>query len=121
MGGSTGSGGSRPDGGTAGGGTGGSGVGGPSFATVSALVKKNCGSCHSNFSSYSTLTSHTVSRCGSDTLAKANDPANSAFLELVSGQCNGYLMPRGCSKAPCISQADITTFTDWINAGAPMN
>jgi hypothetical protein len=84
-------------------------------------VQRNCVSCHRGFNTYATLTTHAVSRCGSDMLAKPNDVANSAFLELVQGQCNGYLMPRGCSKAPCIAQADIDTFTAWINAGAPSN
>jgi len=100
----------------------GGGVVGATFAQVRSIVQARCGNCHSNFTNYNTLTTHGVSRCGNDKLATANDTANSAFLELVQGQgCNGYLMPRGCSSAPCISNADIQTFTSWINAGAPNN
>jgi hypothetical protein len=115
-----GSGGSRPDGGIGGGTTDG-GVVGPKFSQISSIVQRSCASCHRSFTAYATLTTHAVSRCGNDMLAKPNDPANSAFLELVLGQCGGYLMPRGCAKAPCIAQADIDTFTAWINAGAPSN
>jgi hypothetical protein len=85
-------------------------------------VQARCANCHRNFADYNTLTTHSVSRCGNDKLATAGDPANSAFLELVQGtNCGGFLMPRGCSRTPCISAADIQTFTDWINAGAPNN
>ncbi len=88
---------------------------------MKAIVQRDCVSCHGSFANYNTLTTHAVSRCGGDTLAKANDPANSAFLELVQGQCGGFLMPRGCTKAPCISATDMQTFTSWIAAGAPNN
>lgn len=116
-------------GGAGGGGSGGrrvdAGLGGGTTATftqVKAIIQTRCSTCHSNFTTYNTLMTHTVGQCGNDKLAKANDPANSAFLELVQGQgCGGYLMPRGCSSAPCISSADIQTFTNWINAGAPNN
>jgi hypothetical protein len=108
-------------------GSGGGGMGGMSdsgitvpFATVSNIVGRSCGRCHSSFRNYSTLTTRTVSRCGGDTLAKAFDPANSAVLELVTGKCT-ILMPRGCSRAPCIPQSDIDTLTRWINEGARNN
>jgi len=88
---------------------------------VRAIVQRNCGGCHGGFSTYATFTTHRVGNCGNDTLAKANDTANSAFLELVQGQCGGFLMPRGCNTAPCISAADIRTVTSWVNAGALNN
>jgi len=87
---------------------------------VKAIVQRNCASCHSSFTSYATFTSHRANPCGGDSLAQAGDPANSAFLELVQGQCS-TLMPRGCKTAPCISAADIQTVTDWVKAGAPNN
>lgn len=98
----------------------GTGAGGVTFTQVKAIVQRNCGSCHANFTSYATFTTHQANPCGNDALAKANDPANSSFLELVQGQCS-LLMPKGCSKAPCISASDIQTVTAWINAGAPNN
>jgi hypothetical protein len=115
-----GSGGGRVDAGI-GGGTMDSGVVGPKFSQISSIVQRSCANCHRSFTSYNTLTTHAVNRCGSDVLAKPNDPANSAFLELVLGKCGTFLMPRGCNRAPCIAQADIDTFTAWINAGAPSN
>jgi len=101
------------------GGMGGSGTTVP-FADVSNIVARNCGRCHSTFRNYSTLTTRSVSRCGGDTLARAFDPANSAILELVTGKCS-ILMPRGCSRTPCIAQSDIDTLTRWINDGAKNN
>jgi hypothetical protein len=87
---------------------------------VKAIIQRNCGNCHASFTSYATFTSHKASQCGNDALATASDPANSAFLELVQGQCS-ILMPRGCRTTPCIAAADIQTVTSWINAGAPNN
>jgi hypothetical protein len=116
RGGTGGAAGARPDAGM-----GGSSVGGATFTQVKAILQRDCTSCHSNFTTYNTVMTHSVSNCGGDTLAKANDAANSAFLELVQGQCGSFLMPRGCRTAPCISQSDIDTFTAWINAGAPNN
>jgi len=121
MGGSTGGGGSRDAG--IGGATGrDSGVvAGVTFSSdVRPIVQRRCSACH-NFTTYATFTSHSVSQCGGDTLARANDPANSGFLELVQGQCGGFLMPRGCGVAPCIPQSEIDTVTSWIRAGAPNN
>jgi hypothetical protein len=115
-----GSGGSKPDAGM--GGSGGSVVGGATYTQVKAIIQSRCASCHSNFNSYNGLTTFSVGQCGSDKLATPNDPTRSAFLQLVQGQgCGGFLMPRGCSSAPCISATDIQTFTSWINAGAPNN
>jgi hypothetical protein len=126
-----GSGGSLPDAGMGGrGGTGGgivdagkdTTVGGATFTQVKAIVQQRCVSCHAGFNTYNTLMTHSVSRCGGDKLAVPNDPANSAFLELVLGQnCGGFLMPRGCSSSPCLSASDIQTFQSWISAGAPNN
>jgi hypothetical protein len=87
---------------------------------VKAIIQRNCGNCHGSFTSFATFTSHRANPCGGDALATANDPANSAFLELVQGQCS-ILMPRGCRTTPCIAAADIQTVTSWINAGAPNN
>jgi hypothetical protein len=131
-GGFSGSGGSLPDAGFGGhGGTGGGTVdagrdtgvvGGATYTQVKAIVQQRCVPCHGGFNSYGGFTTHSVSRCGGDKLAVPNDPANSAFLELVQGQnCGGFLMPRGCSNPPCLSANDIQTFTSWINAGAPNN
>jgi hypothetical protein len=120
--GGAGMGGAAGRGGTAGAsGAGGGSVGTVKFSQVSAVVSRTCGNCHSSFRNYSTLTTHAVSRCGGDTLVKANDPANSAILELVQGMCGSFLMPRGCSRAPCISTADIQTITTWVNEGARNN
>jgi uncharacterized membrane protein len=115
-----GAGGSKPDAGM--GGSGGSVVGGATYTQVKAIIQSRCASCHSNFNSYNGLTTSSVGQCGNDKLATPNDPGRSAFLQLVQGQgCGGFLMPRGCSSAPCISASDIQTFTSWINAGAPNN
>ena len=97
-------------------------VGGATYTQVKAIVQQRCTPCHRGFETYSSLTTHSVSRCGGDPLAKPNDPANSAWLELVQGQnCGGFLMPRGCRTTPCLSATEIQTFTSWINAGAPNN
>jgi len=116
-----GSGGAR-DAGIGGSGTGGGPVG-ATFTQVKAILTSRCTRCHSSFGNYSTFTTHAVSRCGGDKLATPNDTANSAFLELVTGQgsCGGYKMPRGCSTSPCIPAAEIDTVTSWINAGALNN
>jgi hypothetical protein len=102
-------------------GGGGGPVGTVKFSQVSTIVSRTCGGCHSSFRNYNSLTTHSVSRCGGDTLIKANDPANSAILELVQGMCGSFLMPRGCSRAPCIPTADIQTITTWVNEGALNN
>jgi hypothetical protein len=60
-----------------------------------------------------------VRQCGGDKLVTTNDTANSALLELPLGQCTNFLMPRTCTKAPCLMQADLDTITAWIQAGAP--
>jgi hypothetical protein len=120
-----GSGGSAPDAGAGGSGgnsdagvDGGGNASAPTFTQVKAIIQRNCGACHAAFTSYATFTTHQAGPCGGDTLASADDPANSAFLELVQGRCT-ILMPRGCTTAPCIAAADIQTVTAWINAGAP--
>jgi hypothetical protein len=121
MGGSTGGGGSRDAGIEGATGRDSGVVGGVTFSSdVRPIIQRRCSSCHS-FSTYATFTTHSVGQCGGDVLAKANDPANSGFLELVQGQCGAFLMPRGCSTAPCIPQSEIDTVTSWIRAGAPNN
>jgi hypothetical protein len=115
-------------GGTTAGGSGGSSA----FTQVAAIIQTQCGasSCHggkenpkltnTNLSTlYTTLTSTTVRQCGSDHLVTKNDTANSALLELPQGQCTNFLMPQTCTKAPCLQQADLTTISNWIAAGAP--
>jgi uncharacterized membrane protein len=91
------------------------------FTQVRAIVQRSCGGCHGTFPNYATFTSHSAGPCGGDTLATANDPANSAFLELVQGKCGSFLMPRGCTSAPCIAMSDIQTVTTWVNEGALNN
>lgn len=91
------------------------------FTQVRAIVQRYCGNCHGTFPNYATFTSHSVAQCGGDTLAVSNDPANSAFLELVQGRCGAFLMPRGCTSAPCIATSDIQTVTTWVNEGALNN
>ncbi len=117
-------------------GAGGSSAGGAgssvAFSQVAAIIQTNCGAsnCHggrqgptltsSNLTTlYNTLTSTTVRQCGSDHLVTKNDTANSALLELPQGTCSNFIMPQGCTKTPCLAAADITTITNWINAGAP--
>lgn len=112
------------------------GVGGAgssvAFSQVAAIVQAQCGksTCHggrqtpsltsSNLTTlYNTLTSTTVRQCGSDHLVTKNDTANSALLELPQGTCSNFIMPQGCTKTPCLASADMTTITNWINAGAP--
>jgi uncharacterized membrane protein len=113
-------GGSRPDAGSAGSVIE-AGVTGATYAEVRTIVQRRCVPCHASFATYATFTTHRVGNCGSDTLSKANDPANSAFLELVQGQCGSFLMPRGCRTAPCIPASEIQTVTSWVNAGALNN
>ncbi|HTQ04015.1 MAG TPA: hypothetical protein VMI54_09165, partial [Polyangiaceae bacterium] len=120
-------------GGSGGASTGGTGGASSSaFTAVAAVFQSNCGSstCHggrqnpnltsSNLTTlYNTITSTAVSQCGNDKLVTKNDTANSAVLELVQHQCGTFIMPRGCTQNPCLSQADMTTLTNWITAGAP--
>ena len=102
------------------------------FASVAAIVQATCGAtnCHgrrerptltnANLTTlYTTLTGTAVQQCGSDHLAKANDKANSALLELVQHQCGTFVMPDGCTDNPCIDAASLATITAWIDAGAP--
>jgi hypothetical protein len=66
-----------------------------------------------------TLTTFAVSRCGGDPLVTPNDAANSSLLQLLNRQCMNLTMPLGCTTTPCIPAGEITTITNWINAGAP--
>jgi hypothetical protein len=114
-------------------GSGGSAGGGTSlFAPVGALVQTTCADadCHGGkerpsllntnpATLYNTLINTAVRQCGSDRLATANDPANSALLELVQHQCGAFVMPEGCMANPCIDADAIATITAWIQAGAP--
>ncbi len=129
--GGAGRGGRAGSGGASMGGTTGSG-GASSFSAVAAIFNSQCGTsaCHggrqspnltsSNLTTlYSTLTNTTVRQCGSDHLVTKSDTANSAVLELVQHQCSNFVMPQGCTQNPCLSSADMTTLTSWIQAGAP--
>jgi hypothetical protein len=135
-GGAGGSGGARAGAGGIGMGAAGSGTGGAAssvpFSQVAAIIQAQCGksTCHggrenpnltnTNLTTlYNTLTGTTVRQCGSDHLVTKNDTANSALLELPQGQCGNFIMPQGCTKTPCLQAADLTTITNWINAGAP--
>ena len=108
------------------------GAGSVAFSQVAAIIQAQCGksTCHGgrenpNLTStnlttlYNTLTSTTVRQCGSDHLVTKNDTANSALLELPQGKCSNFIMPQGCTTTPCLASADLTTITNWINAGAP--
>ena len=104
-------------------------VSAPTFASVRTLITQACAeaTCHGGrrnpnlgtASLYTTLTTTTVRECGSDRLVTPRDPANSAILELVQGQCGELWMPEGCDTLPCIDAESIKLLTDWINAGAP--
>jgi hypothetical protein len=102
------------------------------FAQVAMIVGTQCGTstCHggrqnpslssSNLTTlYSTLTNTAVSQCGGDHLVTKSDTANSALLELPQHQCNGLVMPQGCTANPCFAQANLDTISSWIKAGAP--
>ena len=99
------------------------------FAAVTAIITRTCATamCHGgrrnpNLSAanlYTTLTSTAVPECGNDRLVTPGDTANSAFLQLVNGQCGELLMPATCDAPPCLEAPDMKTISDWIAAGAP--
>jgi hypothetical protein len=93
----------------------------PTFRQVSPVVSRNCARCHASWPQYATLTTHRVNQCGGNVLVKPNDAKNSAFLQVVQGQCGSLVMPKGCGQTPCIAAADIQLITQWIEAGAPNN
>lgn len=73
---------------------------------------------------YMMLTTHPITFCGTATrLVAPGNPANSAILKLVNGEClldgEPFLMPADCTQAPCLPAAQITTITNWILSGAP--
>jgi hypothetical protein len=118
-------------------GTGGSGLGGKSggtgggaavaFSQVATIIGKTCGTCHAasmpvlknDMNLRTTLTTFKAMPCANNPLVTPNDPSKSAIVQLVSKQCGATVMPVGCKSTPCIPQADLTTITNWINAGAP--
>ena len=65
-----------------------------------------------------------MSSCTSRTLIEPNDVASSviaqAVMASVSG-CTNARMPDDCpmTNRPCLTAAQISTITSWINAGAP--
>jgi hypothetical protein len=67
---------------------------------------------------YTTLTTYMVTRCSNRTLAIAGDPTNSALIRMLTGGCNAFRMPDGCSQQPCIAPADVDLLTAWIQQGA---
>jgi hypothetical protein len=93
----------------------------PTFRQVSPVVSRNCARCHASWPQYATLTTHRVNQCGGNVLVKPNDVKNSAFLQVVQGQCGSLVMPKGCGQTPCIAAADIQLLAQWIEAGAPNN
>jgi hypothetical protein len=110
--------------------TGGSGGGGAvMFSQVVSIIGAQCSNCHKsggtpNLSTssastlYTTLTSTSVSKCGGNRLVTPNDPSKSALLMLTTGKCGDFRMPVTCTTSMCLSAADQTTITNWINSGA---
>jgi len=102
------------------------------FTQVGMVLAKNCGipGCHADKQAphfvpgsmlYLTLTgpNTVIASCGYTKLVEAGDPAKSALVRLMNRQCDGFVMPPGCNKTPCISSADLKVLSDWIQAGAP--
>ena len=133
-------------GGNAGGGRGGSGGAGgtggaATFAQVATILGASCGTgdCHdgtehvdlrNNAGLYARIVdasptgSRTMSACTSRTLIVPGNTSMSviaqAIMMSVSG-CTNARMPDECpSMRPCLTAAQISTITSWINAGAPM-
>ena len=127
-------------GGTGGGAAGGSG-GAATFAQVAMILGTSCGTgdCH-NGSQHSDLRNNTglysrivnanpsgsrvMSSCTSRMLIVPNNVGTSviaqAVMASVSG-CTNARMPDECpSMRTCLTAAQISTITSWINAGAPM-
>lgn len=127
-------------GGTGGGAAGGTG-GAATFAQVAMILGTSCGTgdCH-NGSQHSDLRNNTglysrivnanpsgsrvMSSCTSRMLIVPNNPGTSviaqAVMASVSG-CTNARMPDECpSMRTCLTAAQISTITNWINAGAPM-
>lgn len=125
-------------GGTGGVGTGGVGTGGTSggsselanFATVRQIANLRCGfsDCHAtgdhlvlmdDANLYTTLTTHTVTKCGGRTLVQPGTPEQSAFWLVMQGLCEALpRMPNGCVDN-CIPQEYIDGVGEWIANGAP--
>jgi len=102
------------------------------FTQAAMVLGKNCGikGCHADKQAphfvadsmlYATLTgpNTVIASCGYTKLVEAGDPAKSALVRLMNRQCDGFVMPPGCNKTPCISSADLKVLSDWIQAGAP--
>jgi hypothetical protein len=127
-------------GGTAGGATGGAG-GAATFAQVAAILGTTCGTgmCH-NGQDHSDLRNNAglygrivngmpsgarvMASCTSRTLIEPNDVASSVIAQAVMGTvsgCTNARMPDECPNAmrQCLTAAQISTITSWINAGAP--
>lgn len=113
-------------------GGGGSAGSSAAFTQVGMVLAKSCGiqGCHADKQAphfvpgsmlYATLTgpSTVIASCGYTKLVEAGDPAKSALVRLMNRQCDGFVMPPGCNKTPCISSADLKVLSDWIQAGAP--
>jgi len=110
------------------------GAGGSSaaFTQVATMLGKNCGiaGCHADKQSphftpgpqlYETLTgpNTVLAACDYTKMVEAGDPANSALVRLMNRKCGSFTMPPSCKKTPCLSETDLKTLSDWIQAGAP--
>lgn len=134
------------NGGKAGGGAAGasgSGVGGGSggaavtFAAVSKILNDRCVNCHNgsahmdlrtNDGLYERLTTPITGRaqgCNGKTLVVPSMKAMSFLLNKVEPDADrmgcGAVMPKGCSMNmnQCLSDMDVQTLENWIQAGAP--
>jgi hypothetical protein len=97
------------------------------FLEVENIIGSNCAGCHvdqrpdlttTGTALYSTLMSTVVKQCGNHKLVVPNDPTNSAVIELVTNQCNGFFMPTSCSDPVCLVPDEFAKLTTWISLGA---
>lgn len=105
----------------------GAGAAAVSFSQIDVIVGNNCAGCHvsrkpiltsTGTTLYNVLTSTVVKQCGNDKLITPGDTANSALVEMVTNQCNGFFMPTSCSSAPCLVPDELTALNTWISQGA---
>jgi hypothetical protein len=98
-----------------------------SFLEVENIIGNNCASCHidqrpdlttTGTALHSTLLSTVVKQCGNHKLVVPNDPTNSAVIELVTNECNGFFMPTSCSDPVCLVPNEFEKLTTWISLGA---
>lgn len=98
-----------------------------SFLEVENIIGNNCAGCHveqrpdlttTGTALYSTLMSTVVKQCGNHKLVVPNDPTNSAVVELVTNECNGFFMPTSCTDPVCLVPNEFAKLTTWISLGA---